>query len=87
MSVGLSVRPSAGPNFLGFFVENPVSQLWDLIETWGFREDLKPIVLHHDDSFNDDDDDDKEDDEDKEDDDNNDNNNNILKFKFLSFGT
>ena len=22
-----------------------ISQLWDLIETWGFHEDLKPIVL------------------------------------------
>ena len=24
-----------------------ISQLWDLTETWGFREELKAIVLHH----------------------------------------
>ena len=43
-----------------------------MIETWEFREDLKPIVLHH---GNDDNDEKEEDD-----------NNNIFKFKFLSFG-
>ena len=85
-SVHRSVGPSVSPQILAFF-RNPVSQLWDLIKTWGFREDLKLIVLHHEDDDNNDDDDDndEEDDDDKED--NNNNNNNIFKFKFISFGT
>ena len=57
------------------FFGNPVFQLCDLIETWGFCEDLKPIVLHHEEDDNDDIDDD------------NDDNNDKNKFKFLSFGT
>ena len=61
-----------------------ISQFWDLIETWGFHEDLKPIVLHHEDYDNDDDNDNNEEEHNKED---NNNNNNIFKFKFLSFGT
>ena len=52
-----------------------------MIETWGFHEDLKPIVLHQDDDDKEEDNNDKEDNNSK----NKDNNNNI--FKFLSFGT
>ena len=52
-----------------------------MIETWGFREDLKPIVFHHEDDDNDEDD--EEEDNDKEDDNDKDNKNNI--FKYLSF--
>ena len=49
-----------------------------MIETWGFGEDLKTIVLHYEDDDNNDDDyNDEEEDND---------NNNIFKFKFLSFG-
>ena len=34
-----------------------VSQLWDLIETWGFREDIKDIIADEDiDNKNDNDD-------------------------------
>ena len=40
-----------------------VSQLWDLIETWGFREDIKDIIPVNDDD--DDDDDDKDSNNDK----------------------
>ena len=54
-----------------------------MIETWGFREDLKVIILHHpDDENNNMDDNDEEENNDKEEDnnkeednDNNDNNN------------
>ena len=52
-----------------------------MIETWGFREDFKPLVFHHED---DDKDDVEEEDNHKEGDNDN---NNILKLKFLSFGT
>ena len=48
-----------------------VSQLWDQIETWGFRKDIKDvkgISIH-------DDDDDKEDDDEVEDNDKDDDNN------------
>ena len=62
MSVGMSVH-----NFSTF----QISQLWDLIETWGFREDLKVIVLHH----LDDDNNNKEDKDEEENNNNNDNNN------------
>ena len=41
-----------------------VSQLWNLIETWGFREDIKDIVAD-DDNDNDDDNDDKDGNNDK----------------------
>ena len=34
LSVGRSVRRSQK-------IENQISQLWSLIETWGFREDIK----------------------------------------------
>ena len=34
-----SIGPVVGPSKYFEFFENPVSQLWDLIETWGFRED------------------------------------------------
>ena len=34
-----------------------VSQLWDLIETWGFHEDIKDIVANDNNNNNDDDDD------------------------------
>ena len=59
------------------FFGNPFPQLWDLIETWGFREDLKGIVLHHtdDDNNNKDDKDGEEDNYKDEDKDNNDCNN------------
>ena len=36
-SVGPSVGRSVGPSS---FFQIQISQLWDLIETWGFREDL-----------------------------------------------
>ena len=42
-----------------------ISQLWDQIETWGFREDIKDIIAD-----DDKDDDDNEDDKDKEEEDN-----------------
>ena len=45
--VGPSVGRSVGPSKYFEFLENSVSQLWDLIETWGFREDL-PLVFPHD---------------------------------------
>ena len=54
-----------------------------MIETWGFREDLKPEVLHQEDDDNNDEDDNNN----KEDNNVSDNNNNIFKFKFLSFWT
>ena len=43
MSVGRSVGPSVRPSKYFEFSENSVSQLWDQIETWGFREDIKDI--------------------------------------------
>ena len=39
------------------------SQLWDLIETWGFREDIKDIVAEDAEDVNYDDDDDDNDDD------------------------
>ena len=39
-SVGRSVGRSVRPQILVFFGRNSISQLWDLIDTWGFREDL-----------------------------------------------
>ena len=66
--------------FISLIFENPISQLWDFIETWFFCEDLKPIALHHKD-----DDDDDDDDDDNDNDDNN--NNKKFKFNFLSVGT
>ena len=42
-------------------VLNSVSQLWDLIEIWGFREDIKDIIADGDG----DDDDDKDSNDDK----------------------
>ena len=44
-----------------------VSQLWDLIETWGFREDIKDIVPIDDDIDDNDVDDDDDDDDISED--------------------
>ena len=49
-----------------------VSQLWDLIETWGFCEDIKDIVAN-DDTNNNDDHDDNDDDDNNDKDINNDN--------------
>ena len=46
-----------------------VSQLWDLIKTWGFRDDIKDIIA--DDTENDDDNN-NNDHDDNNDDDNND---------------
>ena len=42
-----------------------VSQLWDLIETWGFREDIKDIDADADDANDANDNDDKEGNNDK----------------------
>ena len=58
-------------------MKTTISQFWDLIETWGFRENLKAIVLHHpyDDNNKKEDKDNEEDKDEKEDIDNNDNNN------------
>ena len=64
-----------------------ITQLWDLIDTWGFCEILKSIVLLHKDDENDLDDIDEDDNDDKNDNDNNNDDNNNNKFKFLSFGT
>ena len=47
--------------------QSAITQLWDLIETWGFREELKVIVLHHsDDDNNNKEDKDGEEDKDKD---------------------
>ena len=43
-----------------------ISQLWDLIETWGFHEDFKVIVLHYPDDDNKNKEEDKDDEEDKD---------------------
>ena len=41
-----SITPSVGPSVpRSKFFPQEISQLWDFIETWDFREDLKPIVL------------------------------------------
>ena len=56
---------------IGRAVQSAINQLWDLIETWGFREDLKVIVLHHpDDDNNYKEDKDEEEDNNKEEDNN-----------------
>ena len=55
-SIGHYLRPADSiGHYVGLFVclsvQNfstfQISQLWDLIETWGFREDL-PLVFPHD---------------------------------------
>ena len=47
-SIGHSVRrPSVPPSKMSKKNQIQISQLWDLIETWGFREDL-PLVFPHD---------------------------------------
>ena len=45
-----------------------VSQFWDLIETWGFREEFKDIIANDDDNNNDNNDDDDNNDKDGNDD-------------------
>ena len=59
-------------NDFAHFTKIAITPVWDLIETWGFREDL-PLVFPHDDD--DDDDDDDEDDDEVEDNDKDDDNN------------
>ena len=50
-----------------------VSQLQDLVETWGFREDIKDIVTNDNDNDNNNDNDDDDDDDDDDKDGNDDN--------------
>ena len=44
---GPIVSPSVGPSKYFEFLENLVSQPWDLIETWGFREDNNKDDTNH----------------------------------------
>ena len=57
-------------------VLNSVSQLWDLIKTWGFREDIKDIYDVNDVNDANDNDDNEEDNDEVEDNDNNKDDNN-----------
>ena len=60
-----------------------ISHLWDLIESWGFHEELKALVLHHPcDDNNKKEDKDEEEDKDKEEEEE-DNNNNDDNFSVL----
>ena len=37
--------PPKSPPTLPKYINQQISQLWDMIETWGFREDIKDVNL------------------------------------------